>query len=90
MSELAKLPCESRLKELRIYSLYCRQQCGHLIETYTVNGESFTGLNFCGLLEERESFPHESFALKVTYKCLGLAPRKYYHKNPYNVDAVKV
>ena len=33
MRELAKIPYESRLKELRIYSLYCgRQQ--DLIETY--------------------------------------------------------
>ena len=28
------LPCESRLKKLGIYSLYCQRQCGDLIETY--------------------------------------------------------
>ena len=32
--ELAKLPYEYRLKELRIYSLYSRRQWGDLIETY--------------------------------------------------------
>ena len=34
MHELAKLPYESRLKKLKIYSLYYRQQQGDLIETY--------------------------------------------------------
>ena len=34
MSELVKLPYETKLRELGIYSLYCRQQCGDLIETY--------------------------------------------------------
>ena len=34
VSELAKLPYESRLKELGIYSLFCRRQHGDLIETY--------------------------------------------------------
>ena len=32
--ELAKIPYESRLRELRIYSLYCRRQQEDLIETY--------------------------------------------------------
>ena len=34
MRELAKIPYESRLKKLGIYSLYCRRQRGDLIETY--------------------------------------------------------
>ena len=32
--ELADPPYESRLRKLEIYSLFCRQQCGDLIETY--------------------------------------------------------
>ena len=34
VSELVKLPYETRLRELGIYSLYCRRQRGDLIETY--------------------------------------------------------
>ena len=41
-------------------------------------------------LEERESFSHKSFVVGTTYKHPGLAPRKYYQENPYNVNTVKV
>ena len=41
---------------------------------YTVNGESFTGLNFRSFLEKRESFSYESFVLSIVYKHPGLAP----------------
>ena len=34
VSELVRLPYETRLRKLGIYSLYCRQQRGDLIETY--------------------------------------------------------
>ena len=34
VAALANQPYESRLKELGIYSLYCRRQRGDLIETY--------------------------------------------------------
>ena len=34
VGEFAKLPYDSRLKELGIYFLYCRRQHGDLIETY--------------------------------------------------------
>ena len=36
VNELVKLPYESRLRKLRLYSLYCRQQRGDLIGFYTV------------------------------------------------------
>ena len=31
---LTNLPCETRFRELEIYSLYHRKQCGNMIETY--------------------------------------------------------
>ena len=34
VTELANLPYESRLRELGLYSLYCRRQRGDLIEVY--------------------------------------------------------
>ena len=36
VTELANLPYESRLRELGLYSLYCRRQRGDLIEVYKV------------------------------------------------------
>ena len=59
----------------------------------TVNGKSFTGLNFCGfcgLSEKRKSF---SMNLCSKYKHIllpGLVPRKYYRENPYTEDNAKV
>ena len=36
------------------------------------------------IFKERESFPHESFVLKVIYKLPGLALQKCYRENPYS------
>ena len=44
---------------------------------HTVNRESFTGLNFRGYLEDRESFSYESFALSINIYC-SLA---FYHES---------
>ena len=49
--------------------------------------------NLCGFVEKCESFYYESFASGITYivyKRPGLVPQKYYYKNPYTVDTVKV
>ena len=35
------------------------------MELHTVNRESFTGVNFWGFLEKRESFSYESFAQSI-------------------------
>ena len=51
----------TRIKQTFHTMSYCRKLIGQLNGyKYTVNGESFTGLNFCGFhgfVEDRESFP---------------------------------
>ena len=61
------------------------------LQCNTVNGESFTGLNFRSLSEKHEIISYESFALSINiYSVPSLVSRKYYRENPYPVDTEKV
>ena len=64
-----------------------------LFMTTSVNGESFTGLNFCsfhGLSEKCESLSYESFAQSINIYWSLTVLQKYCRENPYTVDTMKV